>query len=43
MALTSGDLIAFFGKLQTNPPTPRGGTWQLDVYAIDGVILYAGA
>ena len=42
-ALASGYLIAFFGKLQTNPPTPRGGTWAVDVYAIDGVILYGGA
>ncbi len=42
-ALTSGDLIAFFGKLQSDPPTPRGGTWAVEVYAIDGVILYGGA
>lgn len=42
-ALTSGYLIAFFGKLQTNPTPPRGGTWAVDVYAIDGVILYGGA
>lgn len=39
-ALTSGNLIAFFGRLLTNPPTPRGGTWSVDVYSIDGVILY---
>lgn len=41
-ALTAGYLMAFFGKLQSNPPTPRGGTWAVDVYAIDGVILYGG-
>lgn len=40
-ALTSGNLIAFFGRLQANPPAPRGGTWAVDGYSIDGVILYA--
>ena len=40
-ALTSGYLIAFFGHLLANPPTPRGGTWAVDVYSIDGVILYS--
>ena len=39
-ALASGNLIAFWGQKLTNPPTPRGGTWSVDVYAIDGVILY---
>jgi hypothetical protein len=27
-ALSSGNLIAFFGQKLTNPPTPRGGTWS---------------
>lgn len=40
-ALTSGNLIAFFGRLLVNPPTPRGGSWAVDVYGIDGVILYS--
>ena len=40
-ALATGNLIAFFGHLLTNPPTPRGGTWAVDVYSIDGVILYS--
>jgi len=40
-ALTSGNLIDFYGRLLTNPPTPRGGTWAVDVYSIDGVILYS--
>lgn len=40
-ALTSGNLIAYFGRLLANPPTPRGGTWAVDVYSIDGVILYS--
>jgi hypothetical protein len=39
-ALHSGALIAFFGQLLSNPPTPRGGTWGVDVYQIDGVIVY---
>ena len=39
-ALATGNLIAFWGRKLTNPPTPRGGTWSLDVYRIDGVIVY---
>jgi hypothetical protein len=39
-ALTTGNLIAFIGQKLSNPPTPRGGTWGVDVYSIDGVILY---
>jgi hypothetical protein len=39
-ALATGNLIAFRGQLLGNPPTPRGGTWAVDVYGIDGVIVY---
>jgi hypothetical protein len=39
-ALATGYLIAFFGTKFTNPPTPRGGTWAVDVYSIDGVTLH---
>jgi hypothetical protein len=39
-ALDTGNLIAFLGQPLANPPTPRGGTWSVDVYSIDGVILY---
>lgn len=39
-SLATGNLIAFLGSLLTSPPTPRGGTWAVDVYSIDGVILY---
>lgn len=39
-ALQTGALIAFWGSLLSTPPTPRGGTWTVDVYEIDGVILY---
>jgi hypothetical protein len=40
-ALATGHLIAFLGAKLGNPPTPRGGSWAVDVYAIDGVILYS--
>lgn len=39
-ALDTGNLIAFLGQKLSAPPTPRGGTWTVDVYNIDGVILY---
>ncbi|HHT9119977.1 MAG TPA: hypothetical protein ACFYD3_05475 [Candidatus Hypogeohydataceae bacterium YC41] len=39
-ALSTGNLIAFLGQKLASPPTPRGGTWSVDVYGIDGVILY---
>jgi hypothetical protein len=40
-ALATGNLIAFRGQKLTNPPTPLGGTWAVDVYSIYGVILYS--
>lgn len=39
-ALETGNLIAFWGRKLAAPPTPRGGTWAVDVYDTDGVILY---
>lgn len=39
-ALSTGNLIAFWGTKLANPSAPRGGTWTVDVYGIDGVILY---
>lgn len=39
-ALSAGRLVACWGELLSNPPMPRGGVWELDVYGIDGVILY---
>jgi hypothetical protein len=39
--LSTGNLIAFWGQKLTNPPTPGGGTWSVDVYNTDGVILYS--
>jgi hypothetical protein len=38
-ALATGNLIAFWGSPTTQLP-PRGGTWSVDVYAIDGLIVY---
>ena len=42
-ALTTGNLIAFWGQKYTVPPTPRGGTWSVDVYNTSGIILYNAA
>ena len=39
-ALATGNLIAFLGQKLSNPPTPSGGTWTVEVYSINGVILY---
>jgi len=39
-ALSTSNLIAFQGRQLAAPPSPRGGSWALDVYGIDGVILY---
>jgi hypothetical protein len=40
-ALSTGDLIAFHGKKNLSPLSPRGGTWgAMTVYDIDGVTVY---
>ena len=39
-ALATGNLIAFLGRKLSDPPRPLGGSWLVDVYGIDGVILY---
>ncbi len=41
-ALATGNLIAFRGSKSSSPPTPLGGTWAVDVYLIDSMILYGG-
>jgi hypothetical protein len=38
--LDTGNLIAFWGTKLASPPTPMGGTWNVDVYSIKCVILY---
>ena len=40
-ALATGNLIAFRGRYLPDPPTPLGGTWDVEVYEIYGVILYS--
>jgi hypothetical protein len=40
-ALATGYLIAFHGQKYTNPPSPGGGTWTVDVYSITDVTLYS--
>jgi hypothetical protein len=40
-ALCTGNLVDVYAQLLSNPPTPRGGSWNVEVYAIDGVILYS--
>lgn len=39
-ALATGNLVDLYARKLTNPPNPRGGTWTVDVYHIDGLILY---
>ena len=39
-ALITGNLVDLWAQKLSNPPNPRGGTWDEDVYNIDGVILY---
>lgn len=40
-ALATGYLIAFRGNKASTPATPLGGTWAVDVYYIDSLILYS--
>ena len=40
-ALATGYLIAFHGQKFTNPPTPGGGSWTVDVYSTTDVTLYS--
>lgn len=39
--LDTGNLIAFRGSKSLTPPTPLGGTWSVEVYLIDSLILYS--
>ncbi len=40
-ALATGNLVAFRGQKLSNPPTPLGGTWTVEIYSIYSVILYS--
>lgn len=39
-ALATGNLIAFVGQGVLVQSPPRGGTWNMEVYAIDEITLY---
>lgn len=38
--LDTHHLIAFWGTKMMHPPSPMGGTWAVDVYNLQSVILY---
>jgi hypothetical protein len=40
IALDTGNLIGFRGQKLLFPPAPLGGTWAVEVYGINSVILY---
>lgn len=42
-ALSTGCLMAFWGRKLTNPSAPLGGTWTVDVYGLDSVMLHNAA
>ena len=39
--LETGNLITFVGELLTNPPTPTGGSWAVDVYSPTSFAVYS--
>jgi hypothetical protein len=39
-ALATGNLVDFWGSLTPGAPAPLGGTWSLDVYLINSLIVY---
>jgi hypothetical protein len=39
-SLATGNLVAFWGRKLANPSAPMGGTWSVDVYSVESVILY---
>lgn len=41
-ALQTGYLVDVWASKYNTPPTPRGGTWSVDVYDTTGIILYNG-
>jgi hypothetical protein len=40
-ALATGNTISFVGQGVKSSPPPRGGSWNMDVYNIDEITLYA--
>ena len=39
-ALATGNLVGLRGRRLKHPSAPLGGTWTVDVYGADSVILY---
>ena len=42
-ALSTGCLVGLWGRKLKDPSAPLGGTWTLDVYGVDSVIVYNAA
>ena len=39
-SLATGNLVAFWGHKLKSPSAPLGGSWTVDVYSLDSVVLY---
>lgn len=39
-SLATGNLVAVWGHRLKNPSAPLGGSWTVDVYSLDSVVLY---
>lgn len=39
-ALSTGNLMAFWGQKMATPPTPLGGSWSVDVYESNSILVY---
>lgn len=39
-ALETGNLMAFWGQRMTSAPAPLGGTWSVDVYESNSILVY---
>jgi hypothetical protein len=42
-ALSTGNLVAFWGHKLRDPSAPLGGTWTVEVYGADSVVLFNAA
>jgi len=38
-ALSTGSLVGFWGRKLKDPSAPLGGTWTVDVYGVESVIV----
>ena len=39
-ALTTGNLLGFWGQKMSVAPAPLGGTWSVDVYEANSILVY---